>query len=126
MPEGPTAGVDLKQLRGLRNGVIAVTNTAGTGTLTVTLRCWGYATSLAGTSSGVGVWLPVKMAHDSTSVAVGYLGNGNPLTEIGTTDCIRHSEPMPPSLHHFTRVFFQKTNISPASLAVSVSLISSD
>ncbi len=79
-----------------------VRSTAGSATMTVTIRVWGYQGALD--------WVPL-----------GYLNGGSAIGET-STDSIQYAEPL--SLpEHFTRIFFEVTAIGGTNTAVTCYLV---
>lgn len=104
-PSGATAGVDIASLLGAL-GVFPeafsflVYSTAGSATMTVTVRIWGY-------DEDSGFWFPL-----------GYLNGGSAIAEL-STDIIRHAEPMDLA-GHFDRLYAELTTIGGTSTAITV------
>ena len=115
-PSGASAGLATKALLRLFGGMPSVCtlllySTAGSGTMTVTCRLWGY--SEAGT-----VWTPMGFGADSTKGVI------NAVSAIGetVTDGIRHSETV--SLPgHFSRLYLEITAIGGTATAVTAQLV---
>jgi hypothetical protein len=90
-PSGASAGLDTNALR-LDGRVpeevsIVVVSTAGSGTMTMDLRIWGY--------DGVSTtWVPLGTGGDGTGV--GSKGSLNEGTQIGVTEAnaLQHAEPL--------------------------------
>lgn len=124
-PSGATAGFPLKdktpgkapnfRWNHYPSGVIHVQSTAGTGTMTVTLRLWGY-------SKATSTWLP--LGSNATMATRGVLNLGNAITEDGS-DNLCHAEPVT-GLGSFTRVYLEITAIGGTNTAVSAYLVESD
>lgn len=121
-PSGATAGVSLKNKTHGKapnfrwshypSGVIHVQSTAGSGTMTVTLRLWGY-------SAATSTWIP--LGSNATMATRGVLNQGNAITEDGT-DNLCHAEPVT-GLGSFTRVYLEVVAIGGTSTAVSAYLV---
>ena len=116
-PSGATAGVPLRgQVPGQASqfwdghddGVIKVKSTAGSGTMTVTLRIWAYCPILS-------AWFP--LGTNATMANRGVLNLGNPIGEDGA-DNIAHTEPVT-GLSAFTRVYLEITAIGGTATAIS-------
>jgi hypothetical protein len=90
---------------------LLVWSTAGSGTMTVTLRLWGY-------SSVSGTWHPLGVGADSTK---GIINAGSALGETGT-NTIAHSEVVY-GLKAFERVVCQVTAIGGTVTAISAALV---
>src|SRR5690349_3231168 len=83
-PSGASAGLDTGLILRIFNmmpssATLVLYSTAGSGTMTVTGRLWGY------TSAGAGFWVPLGVGADSTKGVI------NALSAIGETgtDTIR-------------------------------------
>lgn len=124
-PSGATAGVSLRQRqpgvdggnwRGKNDGVILVKSTAGSGTMTVTLRVWGY-------SNLTSAWHP--LGSDATTVANrGVLNEEGAIAEDGADNLV-HAEPIS-GLGAFTRIYLEITAIGGTSTAVTSYLTTVD
>lgn len=116
-PSGATAGFTLRgQVPGTSDqfwdghddGVILVRSTAGSGTMTVTLRIWGYSPLSA-------AWHP--LGTGATEANRGVLNEGNAIDEDGS-DIIVHAETIS-GLSAFNRIYLEVTVISGTATAVS-------
>lgn len=107
-PSAATDGVALPGLTDL--ATLFVYSTAGSGTMTVTTRLWGY-------NSQVAKWFPVGTGADATK---GTINEGAATGETGT-DVIAHAEPIQ-GLRAFQRVALQVTAIGGTNTAVSAVL----
>lgn len=100
-PSGATAGCDINALNpyGLvpTTARVGVVSTAGSGTMTVTLRLWGYMG---------GMWVVLKS-----------LNNGSAIAETGT-DSIAYSEEVS-TIHVCARLYLEITAIAGTSTAVT-------
>lgn len=118
-PSGATAGHSLNGdqpglafghgWRKANNGNVLVRSTAGSGTMTVTLRMWAY-------SASSGVWHP--LGSDATESLRGLLNVKSAIDEDGA-DTITHAEPIS-GLSGFSRLYCEVTVISGTSTAISV------
>lgn len=97
------------------SGVIIVRSTAGTGTMTVTLRVWGYNPHSAS-------WHP--LGSSSTESLRGVLNAQSAIDEDGS-DILTHAEPVT-GLAAFSRIYLEITVISGTNTAVSAWLTESD
>lgn len=116
-PSGATAGLDVNLLRPLSGGKIPQTvtlliySTAGSGTMTVTCRLWGYHAKPA-------IWFPLGIG---TASGKGVVNDGAAIAE-DEADTLRHAEPLDlPS--HFTRLYLEIEAIGGTSTAVTAQLI---
>ena len=106
-PSGAAVGCDLdifKRFLGKlpSEATARVRSTAGSATMTVTIRVWGYQGTLG--------WSPL-----------GYLNGGSAIAE-SSADSIQYAEPL--SLpEHFTRIYFEVTAIGGTNTAVTVYLV---
>ncbi len=123
-PSGASAGVSLRtrqpgvdggNWRGKNDGVFLVKSTAGSGTMTVTLRVWGY-------SPLTSAWHP--LGSNATEATRGVLNAGNAIDEDGA-DVLTHSEPVS-GLAAFSRIYLEITAIGGTSTAVSTWLTTVD
>ena len=106
-PSGAAVGCDLdifKRFLGkLPDAATArVRSTAGSGTMNVTIRVWGYQGALG--------WS-----------ALGYLNGGSVISET-SSDSIQYAEPLALPAH-FTRIYFEVTAINGTSTAVTCYLV---
>jgi hypothetical protein len=113
-PTLATHGVDLGDLfkgRRPRNAAIFVASTAGSGTMTVTIKCWGYITAAA-------TWAPCGKGSASLK---GLLNNQNAIPEV-SADSIVHFEPLdlPTTMDRFDVEF---TAIGGTATAISVWIV---
>lgn len=109
-PSGGSAGIECNLLNGFGRipstiGV-EIVSTAGSGTMTVTARLWGYSGNN---------WFPLGNSSDGTTKGV--LNGGNAITECAA-DILRHMEPVnyPAFL---TRLYLEITAIGGTSTAVT-------
>ena len=124
-PSGATAGFPLKdktpgkapnfRWNHYPSGVVLVKSTAGSGTMTVTLRLWCYSPATA-------AWHPWGQA--ALVANRGVLNQGNAITEDGA-DNLTHAEPVT-GLGSVTRIYLEITAIGGTSTAVSAYLLESD
>ncbi len=115
-PTLATHGIDLSDVFNAARpstAAIMVRSTAGSGTMTVTLRQWGYAPAVA-------VWMPLG-AH-ATAASRGVLNLGNAIDEIAA-DTIRHCESIAVPPLHFTRFYLEITAIGGTATAISAWLV---
>ncbi len=95
--------------RASREAVLFVHNSAGSGTVTATVRLWGYLTMS-------GQWYPIGAGADATK---GTINAGVALGESGVSDKINHCEPFY-LMGMFDRLYAEVTVISGTSTAVDV------
>ncbi|MBK7823429.1 MAG: hypothetical protein IPJ61_20800 [Tessaracoccus sp.] len=115
-PSGATAGIatlTLAEGLGYRPAVasLAVVSTAGSGTMTVTVRMWGYITSLA-------KWIPIGPGGDTTK---GTVNGGSAIGET-SANAITHVEEFR-NPFHFDRLYAEILAIGGTSTAITVALI---
>ena len=101
------AGVEIRGDRGL----ILVKSTAGSGTMTVTIRLWGYSVSSAS-------WSPLGFGADATK---GIINGGVALGETGT-DLIQHAE-IANGLENLDRIYAEITAIGGTATAISAWIV---
>lgn len=109
-PSGGSAGLEINALnlfgRIPQQVAVKLKSTAGSGTMTVTGRLWGY--------DGLD-WNPLGNGSDGTTKGV--INSGNAITEV-SADKLAHLEPV--SLPAFvTRLYFEVTAIGGTSTAVT-------
>lgn len=115
----PTAATDGFELKGSferakpgDDAIIFVHSTAGSGTMTVTLKLWGYSKVAA-------EWAPLGV--DSTDADRGKLNDGNAIGEV-IANSLEHSE-IVQGLRHFDRVYLEVAAIGGTATAVSAWLL---
>ncbi len=109
-PTAITHGVEINELIkqfSPRRGIITVASTAGSDTMSCTLRAWGYG-GMSGT------WIPPGIG---TGSAKGLLNAGASIGETGT-DMIRHAEPVE-DIMFFRRVYLEIVAIGGTATALS-------
>ncbi len=115
-PSGATAGFDVNQLfsGSPAYGAIFVKSTAGSGTVSVTLRLWSYDNTAA-------VWTP---CGTGTGALKGVLNAGAAIPEDATigADLIRHYEAVGIPWA-FDRIYLEITAISGTSTAITAYLV---
>lgn len=118
-PSGASAGLATVLLYNLNDQWPSVCSlqlysTAGSGTMSVTCRLWGYLPNATGT----GIWFPMGVGADSTK------GTINAVSAIGETgtDVIRHTETVNLPCH-FQRLYLEITAISGTGTSVTAELI---
>jgi hypothetical protein len=116
----PTAATDGSELWGSfergkpqNEAVLAIHSTAGSGTMTATLKLWGYLKS-------TGVWYP--MGTEATAANKGLINAGSAVPEGPIADAIRHSE-LVIGFVHFDRIYLEVTAIGGTATAISAWLI---
>lgn len=130
-PSGATAGKPTKrtaegQLTGQgfldthNKFLLIVWDTAGSGTMTCTLRLWGYISSYAKSGAGVTVarWMPLGVGADSTK---GTINAGAGLGETASND-IGHCEVVE-NLARFDRLYLEVVAIDGTATAISAALL---
>lgn len=116
-PSGASAGLSVDAIKAVFGTVpqtmsLHVCSTAGSGTMTVTLRLWGYLGATLG-------WTPIGTGPDATK---GYLNDGVALGET-SADGIAHVEivDLP---GHFVRLYLEIVAIGGTATAVASRLVS--
>jgi hypothetical protein len=112
----PTAGYPIGDLvkGGSPDGTIFIASTAGSGTMTVTLRLWGY-------DATANAWAPLGTG---TAALKGILNGGVAIAEDSTigADVLRHTEVVG-SLWAFDRIYLEITAIGGTATAISAWLV---
>lgn len=122
-PATLTAGVSVDDIKRAFGGAVpddlslVVLSTAGSDTMTVTLRLWAKWGTLAGLTAN-GAWTPLGTGADGTK---GTVNGGAAIGETGS-NTIRHAEPVSLTAH-CQRVYVEITNIGGTSTAVTVFLV---
>lgn len=106
-PSGINAG-SVPLPSGYDEAIIVVTSTAGSDTMTVTLKLWGYF-DVSGT------WAP--LGKNSTAASKGLLNDGDAIGETGT-DQIDHAE-LVQGLDGVSRLYLEITAIGGTATAIS-------
>jgi hypothetical protein len=124
-PSGATAGVSLRGRQPGRaikfrwhnwpNGVVLVKSTAGSGTMTVTVKMWGYNADAA-------KWYP--LGSSTTEADRGKLNNQSTIDE-DVSDELVHAEPIS-GLRAFNRIYAEITAIGGTATAVTVQLVKAE
>lgn len=121
-PAAATSGVALDAIKAAFGGAIpddlsiVVTSTAGSGTISVTLRVWECFGTLA--SQATGLWCPIGTGSDSSK---GVLNGGAAIGEV-SADLLRHCEPVSLAAHA-QRIYTEIAAISGTATAVTVFLV---
>lgn len=117
-PSGASAGLDLHEVSTLFGGffpdqvTLVVESTAGSGTMTVTCRLWGYL------PFNSGKWVPLGTGADTTK---GTINDGSAIGET-IADGIRHAEPVNLA-GHFSRLYLEVTAIGGTSTSVTAWIV---
>ena len=118
-PSGATAGKALSRVGdegntwpGADRAMVLVASTAGSGTMTVTIKLWGYSPVSA-------TWHP--LGTNATAATKGIINEGNSIGETGT-DTIAHAE-IVQGLSAFSRVYAEVTASGGTATAVSLWLV---
>lgn len=103
--------------------LVSVFSTAGSATMTVTIRLWGYASFTTPAGVTTSKWLPVWVNEPAQPDAVteakrGVLNAGIAIGEIGT-DTLEFSQEVS-GLRHFTRLYAEVVTIGGTNTAVDV------
>ena len=96
--------------------LLVVNSTAGSATMTVTIRMWGW---LDLTSK----WYPLGVGSDST--LTGIINDGNAIGENGVADTISHAEILSET-RDFSRLYAEVTAIGGTATAVTVRVATRD
>lgn len=91
-----------------QKAVVAVYSTAGSATMTATIKLWGYLTDAA-------QWFPLGIGADALK---GVMNGGAAIGETGT-DVLRHAE-IVEGLFSFDRIYAEVVAIGGTSTAVTV------
>lgn len=115
VPSGASAGArldDIGQQLQLNRGIVKIVSTAGSDTMSVTIRLWGYCPTAA-------EWIPLGSGADADKGKLNESPAGT-YTALGEvdTDQILHAEPVE-GLWGFTRIYAQIAAISGTSTAVT-------
>ena len=117
-PSGSSAGLAVSDIVALFNYApddvtLLLFSTAGSATMTVTARLWGYH------PIGAGYWCPLGTGADADK---GKINAGAAIGETGA-DTIRHSEVISLVGIAGTRIYLEITNIGGTSTAVEAHLV---
>ncbi len=93
------------------DAVVLVYSTAGSATMTATIKLWGYVTAAA-------TWVPLGVGADTTK---GTLNAGAAIGET-SSDVLRHSE-IVSGLFGFDRIYAEVVAIGGTSTAVTVDVL---
>lgn len=115
-PTAVTDGVALAKMRNPDKILILVDSSAGSDTMTVTIRAWAYHPA---TSS----WYPLGTGADSA--LSGIINNGNAIGENGVADNIGHAEVIG-NLRGFERFYSEVVAITGTSTAIGVKIATRD
>ncbi len=109
-PSGSSAGVAIPTALGPlpSSTIVLVRSTAGSATMTVTIKLWGY-------SSAASQWFPLGIGADALK---GVLNGGAAIGETGT-DVIQHTE-IVAGLFSFDRIYAEVVAIGGTSTAINV------
>lgn len=113
-PTAATDGVALPPAWG--DAIVLVRSTAGSGTMTATVKLWAYWEGSADGSTDAIGWYP--LGTDATAADKGILNEGNALEET-SADGIAHTERVV-GLNAFRRLYAEVTAIGGTATAVSV------
>lgn len=105
-PSGATAGFAIR--RPVDRALFQLKSTAGSGTMTVTIKFWVYCEAM-------GEWAP--LGTHATDATRGILNGGNAIGEV-IADGLRHAE-MVSGLMRVSRVYAEITAIGGTSTAVT-------
>lgn len=122
VPSSASDGVSLRDL-GLGDipseGIVQIVSTAGSVTMTVGVRLWGYNE----VSAAVG-WIPLALGTigTGTDATRGALNNGVAIGEVTAADTIRYQEVVS-YLSLYSRIYCQVTSIGGTATAVTGYLV---
>jgi len=105
-PSAATDGVAVKAI--CDRAAVVLKSTAGSGTMTVTLKLWGYYDAMA-------AWAPIGV--HATAATKGVLNAGNAIGETGA-DSLRHAEVVS-GLLRASRLYLEVAAIGGTATAVS-------
>jgi hypothetical protein len=121
-PAAATAGLSMDEAKAAFGGIIpddislVVMSTAGSATMSITLKLWGEFGTLGSIASGA--WAPLGIGGDTTK---GIINGGSAIGETAS-DVIRHAEPISwPA--HCQRLYLEITAIGGTSTAVTAWLV---
>jgi hypothetical protein len=127
-PSGATAGVQIRKTssstagRGLsaaQRALILIKSTAGSGTMTATVKLWGYISAGSGDAANPAAgWYP--LGTSSTAANKGIVNEQSAMGET-TADGIAHAEVLE-NIAPFDRLYAEVTAIGGTSTAISVFL----
>ncbi len=109
-PTSATAGVKLPHCTD--RAVVKIKSIAGSGSMTVTMKAWGY-------DSNLGWWLPLGI--DATAANKGLLNGGSAIAEGPTADLITHAEEIT-GLRAFDRLYLEVTAIGGTATEIAAYL----
>lgn len=111
VPTASSDGLELNSLKFPEDALLTLRSTAGSGTMTVNVRLWGYEADSA-------KWFPLGVGADSTK---GTIDSGTDIAETSANQ-ISHAEIIS-GLRHFDRIYAEITAITGTSTAISCWLI---
>ena len=115
-PSGGSAGVETNGLKVGGNVpdtcTVLVYSSAGSGTMTATIRMWGYSNS---------IWLPLGTGASGAADTKGVLNENVAIAET-SADFIAHAEPLS-YCGHFDRLYAEVTAIGGTSTAINVVVV---
>jgi hypothetical protein len=114
-PSGATAGVSLQHMRYPNEVVCLVDSSAGSGTMTVTLKAWAYHPSTS-------KWY--MLGTDATPANKGLLNEGSAIGETAA-NTIAHAEIIT-GLRGFSRFYLEITAIGGTSTAIGAVIAARD
>lgn len=118
---GQTPGLASAEWHGEDEGLLSVRSTAGSATMTVTIRLWGYVEFFLGGSS-IAYWVP--LGTGATDAVRGVINQGVAIGEQASlADALRHSE-IVTGLSAFSRLAAEVVAIGGTSTAVDCFLTS--
>lgn len=114
-PSGAAAGLDVSAIGGTFNRIpvaeLQVYSTAGSASMTCTLKLWGYDTVST-------KWFPIGVG---TGAAKGLLNGGAAIDEGPVADVISHSEPLY-DLGCFSRIYLEITAIGGTGTSITANI----
>lgn len=127
-PSGATAGVPLRRTSmttsgffGAQRGLLLIKNTAGSGTMTCSVKLWGYISAgsnpdVANPASG---WYP--LGTSTTASSKGLVNEASSMGETGA-DTIAHAEVIE-NLGAFDRIYGELAAVAGTATAISAYLL---
>ena len=111
-PTLDTQGKPLEVMRNPDKVLVLVDSTAGSGTMSVTVRMWGFHPT-------TGKWYAMGVGSDSS--VTGIINGGNPIGENGIADRIGHAEVLG-NVRGFSRLYAEVTAITGTLTTIDMSV----
>lgn len=114
-PSAATDGVQVPS--GVKQGVVHLESTAGSGTMTALVRMWGYLNKL-----GTGEWVPLGTGTgETTANTQGVLNEGNAIEEISANK-LQYAEVID-HLDVFDRLYAEIITLGGTATAVDLDVV---